>query len=313
MLLQEYQRFTLECSLVIGKIPDEAPTFLLERILPQLKNMVDRNKAVHKTKDETITLRLNKLEIEEHHVTLLFQYADKNASDPSFTHTDTGNTRTEQKQDGEGISVSAHLIIRRAPTGKLLNTCHDVILEEVPGISRGVIEAGLTHMLSECSKADFKKPDSSKILLCRPKVSLQHNGNETLHDLLESGTINGFVAVKIGVQNALDEEGELVVVDERLVLKVKRTRGQKAMTLINKARDKIFAREYSRLQIRYQGDNKRSLTLDVGVREANIAEKIFAKSSLVNFDEPIAQCQTEVHVKLKKLMIEILNKMAKVK
>jgi hypothetical protein len=313
MLLQEYQRFALECSLVIGKIPDEAPTFLLERILPQLKSLVDKNEAVHKTKEETITLRLYKLEIEDHQVTLLFQYADKNASDPSFTHTDTGNTRTEQKKEGEGISVSAHLIIRRAPTGKLLNTCHDAILEEVPGISRGVIEAGLTHMLSECSKTDFQKPDSKKPLQCRPKVSLQHNGNEKLHDLLKTGTISGFVAVKTGVQNALDEEGELVVADERLVLKVKRTRGQQAMILINKARDKILDRQYSRLQIRYQGDNKRSQTLDVGVREANIAEKMFAKSSLITFDEPIAQCQTGVHVKLKSKMIDILNKMAKVK
>lgn len=310
MLLQEYQRFALECSLVIGKMPDGAPKFLLERFLPKLERLVIANKAVHKTRNETVCLRLYKLLIDENQVTMLFQYADMNASDPSFTHTDTGATRTEKKDDGEGISVSAHLIIQRKPTGKLLDTCHDAILEEVPGISRSVIEAGLTHMLSECAVEEFIKPDSKKPLQCRPKISLQHNGNEKLNDLLKSGTINGFVAVRTGVQNQLDEEGELIVADERLVLKVKRTRGEKAMILINKARDKILARQYTRLQIRYTGDNKRSLTFDVGAREENISEKMFAKSSLINFDEPIAQCQIDVHIKLKDKMTDILNKMA---
>lgn len=311
MLLQEYQRFALECTFAIGKIPDEAPPFTLEMILPKLKKLVDENNAVHKTKEDTVSLRLYKLLIEDKHVTMLFQYADKNAADPSFTHTDTGATRTEEKKPGEGISVSAHLIIQRTPNGKLLNTLHDAILEEVPGISRGVIEAGLTHMLSECASEQFEKPDSKKPLQCRPKITLQHNGNETLEQLLKSGTISGFVAVKTGVQNALDEEGELLVADERLVLKVKRTRGEQAMALINKARDKILDREFSRLQIRYKADSKRSLTLDVGAREKNISEKLFAKSSLVVFDEPITQCQVEIHNKLKEKMIQILNKMAK--
>ncbi len=311
MLLQEYQRFALECTFAIGKIPDDAPNYKLDMILPKLQKLVEENKAVHRTKEESITLRLYKLVPEDDQITMLFQYADKNASDPSFTHTETGATRTEEKQDGEGISVSAHLIIRRKPTSELLSMFHDAVLEEVPGISRAVIEAGLTHMLSECAGGQFEKPDAKKPLQCRPKITLKHNGNETLQQLLKSGTISGFVAVKTGVQPALDEEGELKIADERIVLKVKRSRGEQAMALINKARDTIQEREYTRLQIRYKADSKRSSTLDVGAREENIGEKMFAKSSLVTFDEPIAQCQVKIHDKLKVKMIALLNKMEK--
>ncbi|RYV03778.1 hypothetical protein SOPP22_02845 [Shewanella sp. OPT22] len=309
MLLQEYQRFALECTLVVGKMPEDAPNFNLEKFLPKLVKFVNDNKAVHKTKDDTVSLRLSKVETEEKYISLLFQYADKNAADPSFSHTETGKTRTVYKEAGEGISVSAHLIINRKPTGELFNTYHDAVLEEVPGISRSVIEAGLTHILSECAVEEFEREDAKKPIKCRPKISLRHNGSAKLNDLLKNGTINGFVAVKTRVDNSLDEEGELKVADERLVLKVKRSRGEKALALINKAKDKIKDRQYSKLQIRYKGDNKRSSTLDVGVREENIAEKMFAKSSQIDVDEPIAQCQEIIHTKLKSKMVLILNRM----
>lgn len=307
MILQEYQRFALECTFVVGKIPDDAPVFTLERFLPKLKKLVEENQAIHKTKNDSITLRLSKLDICDAKITMLFKYADKNATDPSFTHTETGKTRTVQKEDGEGVSVSAHLVLLRAPNGKLLNTYHDAILEEVPGLSRNVIEAGLTHMLSVCATEHFERDDNKKQLQCRPKISLTFDGNDTLDELLKTGTITGFVAVKTKVHNKLDEKAELVVADERIVLKVKRSRGQEAMRLIQLAKNYASDNEYSRLQIRYQSNNKRNKTLEVGSREQDIAEKMFAKSTIVYLGEKVEQCQEEIHVELEEKLVNILQ------
>lgn len=307
MILQEYQRFALECTFVVGQIPEDAPQFTLERFLPKLKKWVYENKAVHTTKNDSITLRLSKLEFDDNQITMLFKYADKNATNPSFTHTQTGETRTVLKEDGEGISVSAHLVLLRKPNGKLLNSYHDAILEEVPGLSRGVIAAGLTHMLSECSTVHFKKDDSKKQLQCRPKVSLTFDGNDTLDELLKTGTITGFVAVKTKVTNKLDEKAELIIADERIVLKVKRSRGEEAMRLINMAKDFASDKEYSRLQIRYQGNNKRTKTLEVSSREEDIAEKMFAKSTIIYLGEKVDQCQEDIHNQLQEKLIAILD------
>lgn len=307
MILQEYQRFALECTFVVGQIPEDAPQFTLERFLPKLKKLVDENNAVHTTKNDSITLRLSKLEFDDDKITMLFKYADKNATNPSFTHTETGATRTVPKEDGEGISVSAHLVLLKKPNGKLLNNYHDAILEEVPGLSRGVIEAGLTHMLSECSTVHFEKDDNKKQLKCRPKISLTFDGNDTLDELLKTGTISGFVAVKTKVKNKLDEKAELIVADERIVLKVKRSRGEEAMRLINLAKDFASDKEYSRLQIRYQGNNKRTKTLEVSSREEDVAEKMFAKSTIIYLGEKVEQCQEDIHNQLQEKLVAILN------
>ncbi|WP_298775150.1 hypothetical protein [uncultured Shewanella sp.] len=307
MIMQEFQRFALECTFSIGQIPESAPQFTLERFLIKLQNLVLDNKAVHKTKDDTVTLRLSKLDINEETVVMLFKYADINATDPSFTHSDTGDTRTEPKKDGEGISVSSHLVLLRNPKEQSNQANHDAIFEEVPGISRKIIEAGLTHMLKECAVEHFEKKGSKKENMCRPKISLTYDGNDSLEQLLKKGHITGFVAVKTKLKDQLDEESKLIITDEKITFKVKRSMGEKAMRAIQTVKSYASKNDYSKVQIRYQSNDKRSKTFEVKSREENIAEKMFAKSTVINLTEKVEQCQEDIHNELKKKLIYILN------
>lgn len=309
MILQQYERFILECCFGVRKYPEESPDFDLERILPQLSRMVTANQAVYEIKNADVSLRLNRLVVEDDVVTMLFQYADKKATDPTFTRIADGKTRTVPKAPGEGISVSAHLVINRKPYSDALKIFHHAVLEEVPGITKRIVAKGLTHMLSVCAQSTFRRDGEKKDLKCRPIVSLEFNGNEKLRDLLRKGSITGLVAFKDVVDNKMDEEGEFKIKDERMTLVTLKTRGQQALDTIERVKDWIGAREYTRLQIRYDGDNKRKRTLEVGVREQDISEKMFAKSSLITVDEAISQCQETIHPKLHGKMLDKLNHM----
>ncbi|MDH0447247.1 hypothetical protein [Shewanella sp. GD04112] len=312
MILQQYERYLLECNFGVRKHPDDAPDFNFERILPNLKNMVAKNQALYEIKNGDVSLRLHKLKVEEYAVTMLFQYADKKATDPTFTEIITGKTRTAEKKEGEGISVSAHLVIRREPHNKALKIFHHAILEEVPGITRQVIANGLTHMLSICAQSTYRRDGEQKDLKCRPMISLEFNGNEKLSTLLNKGTIRGFVAFRDAVDNKMDEDSEFTVKDERITLVALKTRGEKALKMIEEAKGWVNKREYTRLQIKYVGDNRRHRTLEVGVRERDIAEKMFAKSSLVSLNDPIAQCQEDIHTKLHQKIVAKLEEMVQV-
>ncbi|QSX40885.1 hypothetical protein [Shewanella cyperi] len=311
MIIQQYERYLLECNFGVRKHPDDAPDFDLERILPKLKSMVASNKAVYEIKNGDVSLRLNQLNIDDQTVTMLFQYADKKATDPTFTEILTGKTRTAEKKEGEGISVSAHLVIQRKPSSEALKIFHHAILEEVPGITRQILANGLTHMLAICAQSTYQRDGEKKDLKCRPMVSLEFNGNEKLSSLLNKGTIRGFVAFRDAVDNKMDEDSEFTVKDERITLVALKTRGEQALRLIEDAKGWVNKRQYTRLQIKYVGDNKRQRTLEVGVRERDIAEKMFAKSSLVSVSEPIAQCQEVVHAKLHEKILIKLHDMVK--
>ncbi|WP_338591363.1 hypothetical protein VXM60_02270 [Shewanella khirikhana] len=293
------------------KYPNESPDFDLERILPPLKKLVDENQAVYVINNGDVSLRLNKLHITDDVVTMLFQYADKKATDPTFTRIADGKTRTVQKEEGEGVSVSAHLVINRKPQNTALKIFHHALLEEVPGITKRLLAKGLTHMLAECAKSSYRRDGIKKDFKCRPMVSLEFNGNEKLSDLLSKGSITGLVAFRDVVANKMDEDAEFKVKDERMTLVTLRKRGKAALDTIEKAKDWIGDRKYTRLQIRYEGDNKRKQTLEVGVREQDISEKMFAKSSFVSVDEAIAQCQETIHPKLHNKMLTKLDDMVK--
>lgn len=311
MLLLEYQRFALECSMILNKTPEDAPKIKLENILLPLKKYIDEKKAIHTTMGGRKTFIIREMHIDDHKIVFLMQYADMDATDPSFTNIGTGTTRTETKKEGEGISVSAHLVLSRSPQSVLRDVVHDAILEEVPGLSKTVLKAGLNAILHECTALEFEHPESNRILKCRPLIGLDYNAGEKLEDLLKHGSVTGFVATRASAIDKLDEDGELFVSQERMEIRVKKSRGQKAIDMIKKARDAVQGREYTRLMIRYEGDDKRTKSLEVQTREQNIAEKFFAKNYKIDVEHKVEQCQDTIHIELVDKMVLLLNKMAK--
>lgn len=316
MLLLETERFILETTFVLNPYPADAPIMTLEQCLPYLKQMIEDEEAVYTMRKDTAQLRISDFSHWDYEgeegkgaITLLLQYTDSKASDPSFGHMETGLTRTVAKENGEGLSVSAHLTIETHSINEAMPTVHNAVLEEVGGITKTVINSALTSMLRECTNFEFKDENTGRTKKCRPQVKVDANAGQKLEDIMKKGKISGFSAVKYKAENKMDEEGELEVQQEAIIIKSPHKRGQPAIDLIKKVAKLTNAQNYSRLMVRYQDANNRQKSLNISTREEDFADGLFGKSEKIILGENIQQCEPEIHEELSGKMVDYLMKM----
>ena len=312
MLLQDNERYVNECSLVLSPYPDTAPIMNLEACAHHLCKHIDDKKAVYVYQKDTCSLRITDYDYSDGYLTLLLQVADKKASDPAFSHFETGITRTEKKRDNEGIASTAHLAIAVKPSDEDFPNIYDAVLEEVSGVTKTIVSQALTKFLDDATDFDFKSPDSGNIIKCRPKASLQAHPSHALSEMLKKGWVTGFSVVKNRTDDRLDEFDGLSVEAEHLTIKVeKRSRAEKAMEQIKKLQRFAISSKYSKIVVRYLDSNKRNKSLQISAREENIADKFFSKADKITLETDIEQCQKAIHEEFDRKLCEKLADMTK--
>lgn len=309
MLLSERERYVLECQITSTTTPDKAPPIYLNKYIHHLKRLAENGDALYKMSNGRVAIRLVKVKIFEDVSVLLFQYTNKDLSNPSFSEIQTGKTRVAKKKNGEGISVSAHLCINNKPSNETLPEVNTALLEEVHGLSKINVNAALSSFIKKSTNFSYTDPETKKEHKCNPRARIDYNANQNLKTLLSKGSITGFQAVKSSSVPSLDEKGQIQVEEETLKLRVARTTGDEALNLINKAVSLVKQKQYSELAVRYVDENNRHKTLGVSTREQNIREKVFAKSEKIVLEGSIInQCEEEIHEELFDKMRSYLTK-----
>ncbi|EGQ9248532.1 hypothetical protein F9H63_15115 [Vibrio parahaemolyticus] len=312
MHLQDNERYVNECSLELSPYPDNAPIMTLEDCAPHLCKLIDEKKAVYVFQKETCSLRITDYDYSDGYLTLLLQVADKKASDPAFSHFETGETRTEKKRENEGIASTAHLVISVKPNDNDFPNIYDAVLEEVSGVTKTIVSQALTKFLDDATDFDFKSPDSGKNIRCRPRASLQAHPSHALSEMLKKGWVTGFSVVKNRADDRLDEFEGMSVEAEHLTIKVeKRSRAEKALEQIRKLQRFAINSKYSKIVVRYLDSNKRNKSLQISAREENIADKFFSKADKIILESDIEQCQRKIHEEFDRKLCEKLVEMAK--
>lgn len=311
MLLQDNERYVIECSLQMQPYPDNAPNMPLTACVPHLTQLIDDGNAVYVYQKDTCSLRITDYDHSDGYLTLLLQIADKKASDPAFSDFETGVTRTEKKRDNEGIAATAHLVISTTPSDEDFPNMYDAVLEEVSGVTKTVVSQALTKFFDEATDFDFVNPDSGKKIRCRPRISLQAHPSHALSEMLKKGWVTGFSVVKNRADDRLDEYEGLSVEAEQLTIKVeKRSRAQKALDQIKRLQRFAVESKYSKVIVKYLDSNKRHKSLSISAREENIADKFFSKSDKVTLETDIEQCQKTIHEEFDEKLCRKLAEMA---
>ncbi|MEZ9627854.1 hypothetical protein [Aliivibrio fischeri] len=319
MLLLETERYIVETTLALTPIPTCAPIITLSDCLTDLKSAIDNGTAVYSMRNERVQIRIKQYtelfldkdnEEKGKALALLIQYVDSDASDPSFGKMDTGDIRVVPKEENEGLSVTAHLVIDLKSINEAMPTVHHAVLEDVNGINKTNISSALTRILRDCTDLDFINEENQNRNKCRPQVKLDVNAGHKLKELLDKGFVAGFKAVKYQTDVKLDEEGDLELKEECIILKSKHKRGEAALEMIKKAAKLAKDKEFSRLMVRYQNDNKKQSTFNVSTREENFTDGLFAKSEKIILTDTIQQCEKELHKELTKKMVNYLLTMS---
>ena len=310
MILEDYGRYVIECDLELGRIPDDAPHMPLTQCLPYLLKMIDSGEAVYEFKKGEAVARILTYEmIPDESITLLFQLADKNASDPAFAQLDTGVSRVIRKGQGEGLAATAHLVISLESQSPAFPEIYSAVFEEVPGITRTLIGAVMTALFNEAVDFEFDRNKDGKRsrCKCRPRASLLPLSAQDLTECLKDGWLLGFSAVRKVKDQTLDEEGEITIEESRLVLKTKKSGAQRAIDLVKKAANIINKKGYTDLRVMYEDENKRRKSIPINPKREDLQASVFVRSEYVHLPEKIEQCQDDIHPDLVKDMRVILN------
>lgn len=310
MILEDYGRYVIDCDLELGRIPDDAPHIPLTQCLPYLLKLIDAGKAVYEfKKGEAVARILSYEEVPNKSITLLFQLADTNASDPAFAKLETGVSRVVRKGDGEGLAATAHLVISLFFNDTATTEIYTAVFEEVPGVTRTLIGAVMTALFHEVTDFEFDRDKDGKHsrCKCRPRVSLIPLSAQNLSDCLKDGWLLGFSAVRKIKDQVLDEEGDIKIEESRLVLKTKKSGAQRAIDLVKRTVSLVHKQGYTDLRIMYEDENKRKKSIPINPKRQDLQASVFIRSEYVHLPVRIEQCQSEIHTDLVKEMRTILS------
>ncbi|MDE1489064.1 hypothetical protein KKI90_22855 [Xenorhabdus bovienii] len=313
MILGDNERFMLKCEVTINSHPKDAPNISLLSCIPILMQRFKENNVLYEVNNGRAGVAITGIEDDDEFVKFLFHYANKDASDPAFSDLKKGKTRVEKKKEGEGLSCTSHLIIKKTPRDKLLPNSYEAILEEVPSVTRTLLSNALTSLLNiDSFRFDRKRKNGGKNLKCRPIIIIDLLAASTLEQSLSIGYLCGLTAVRSYTQKTLDANGVISIDEEMIKMSCNARQGKGAMAAIKTAYDELRGRHYGTLRISLKDQNKRTTTenikIDKAMTLAELAVAQLAKREKALLATPIATCQTSFHAelieKMKKYMLK---------
>ncbi|MDB5664417.1 hypothetical protein [Cypionkella sp.] len=198
MAVQSHSRNIQFLDLVISRKTQHARFPSLAELVPLWDEHSKSNSSLPKEFEKgTVTALIKEvsLDLTSETVTLLIEFSDMDAPDPTFRDHKKKATRHIGKTAGEGNSYSAHLIIS-TKRQKLPNT-YICVLEMVPSISSSRVQVILNDAIRSVCNAtkdgrfQFTKPGvSKKALSFVPYVQLHGHPSDQFNRDIEHGTIS---------------------------------------------------------------------------------------------------------------------------
>ncbi|MGL1150610.1 hypothetical protein ACSTLH_13740 [Vibrio parahaemolyticus] len=305
-MLSYYERNFDYLELKLGCIPatHKINFSLEEHIVEKLEKGAAENTAVYKLRNDTAALHLHKVKVDKKRrlLTCLLHYTDKNISDPAFKHLRSGAVRTAKKETGEGIAVSAHLIILLEPILTSKDNAHLCVLETVPGIPKSLLEKAFNAYFNGLIKGNgWVKKGTNKAV--RPSFSFSHLACDSLTSGLKTRRLTGvtLLSKSLDHNDDFDEDG-LSIKESQVSFAVGESLTQElTKTMLHSISKKARARGYTTLKVRYYDTYQGTKTGTFHSLDEDTIERaagVFSKRGRVYVEDKIEQCQDLIHHEL---------------
>ncbi|EIX9575927.1 hypothetical protein ML067_002422 [Klebsiella pneumoniae] len=309
-MLSDYERWVFVYDLIIKPKHPSAPDITMKDALGRLKLLFDAGKAVKMYFNESRALRLSDLQINNYSkkASLLIQMCDKNASDPVFSELKSGSLRVEPKLDGEGIAVSAHIVLSMLPNKGSTNS-HLMLAEEVPGIGRTALQSFLQALMKEAFEGqEFKNPNTKRMCEQRPMLQISSHQSKSLQESLKGGKLLTVTLTSNKKINAFDQNPYTKQVDHVVKLKVvkqPKTLGDK-VNFVDQMRNKAHSEGFDNFKVTFRNHEKQdSLEFE---RNDDATTKLFTRSEKVSLGEPIKQCEAQIHTNFHEKLLTLMKR-----
>ncbi|PSU42628.1 hypothetical protein C9J12_28785 [Photobacterium frigidiphilum] len=282
-----------------------------------LELLHQKNLAIYSFNDDKSSFRIAKLEKKSTTLSILFQYSNKNASDPSFLNQVTGEVRTADKSSDENPAQSIHMIIdlnsRKCNRSNI--TTNLVLIEDVPSIDRQLLKSGFNSFFRSIGESYWefnrqKESGKESVVQCRPLFSFTNLASDDLISLFNTKKISTIKLIKkrtTGLNDPVISEEETAI-----TYKVaKKTTTQAYDYIIDKVIKLGRDEGYSILKFNYKDEQNKSGTAtfkNIESQRLSSLEAAYSKKELIKTDNPIMQCEDDFHYELHHKMKNTLLK-----
>lgn len=307
-MLKEKERWILFYDKSLEPIPDGAREIDINEVLPGLYARQQAGESVKLIHSETAAIRISDMEVDSTNeiAVFLLQYGDMEISDPVFSNLTTGELRIAPKLDGEGVAISAHMLVSLKPS--ILDGSYLTLLEDVPGIGKTKLEPFFTSEFKQVSDHLTYKEDGL-IKHCRPRLSLEGHSSQTIKESLERGYLKGVELIKSTTVSELDEPD--YIKKERYIAKLNLVRinySCEIVSFINRLKDKAKKLDYSEMNVIYKREEGRQKSIPISTAREDIGDVLFSRYEMISLSTPLPQCSDkisgEVVQKMKKMLLQ---------
>ncbi|EML4352307.1 hypothetical protein [Enterobacter hormaechei] len=309
-MLSDYERWVFVYDLTIKPKHPSAPEIALKDALIRLKSVFEAGKAVKMYFNETRAMRLSDLQINNYSkkASLLIQMCDKNASDPVFSELKSGSLRVEPKMDGEGIAVSAHVVISMQPNKDSTHS-YLMLVEDVPGIGRTALKSFLQALMKEAFDGmEFKNPHTKRMCEQRPMLEISSHQSKSLQESLKGGKLLTVTLTSNKKINQFDKNPYTKQVDH--VVKLKVVKQPKTLTdkvnFVQDMRNKAHAEGFDNFKVTFKNHEKQdSLEFDY---KDDATTKLFTRTEKISLGDPINQCEAKIHDNFHEKLLTLIKR-----
>lgn len=306
MIHNDYTRYISQCKLIIkhsSKDNEDTPDIPLSSFMPLIIKhhnalLIKRSMLTYEMYDGQIIIGLSDIKEYDDKYVLLFEYSNKNASDPFFNEPTKRKQRRASKVGAEGYGLTAHLIIKK-DDDKTVLLRHSCVFEEIAGFNLTYIERAL-NAICRGLKTNFSYKKDDKKINYYPKLELFRSSSQTFKEALKDGYISHLTAIKYTPIPDIDTK-KVKKQEERLTLTIMKEKRKKILEYLKMFHNK-HRNEYPLIKVTIVDKNNKSHTEDIkhdrDLTLAEIESLTIVEKERIDLSNPINLCQSEIHNEL---------------
>lgn len=310
MFLEKFNRYVRRYDVVLGARKSSAPVLPLVAndgeysVFDAINEKLKTGKATIKQSNGDLVELIKAEHLnQENAIVLLFHRASPDAADPTYRKRAGGrlSVRVADKEDDEEQSVSCHLVIRATPHS---GNSYFATLEEIPGLSMGVLREVLAALLQDYTYK-FEKKKKEQETYCT--IRAEGMKSETVADALKTGKANFITLVRKAPAKYVDGDGLWEPMNDIMKLRVKgeiqeENWRDKIGGLLKTAKDDGW--EKFNIEIALPEKRTRQVSLD---RMQDAQEILFVKADNIVLANEIGVCSTDFHRELVEKSMGVLR------
>ncbi|QGZ94964.1 hypothetical protein DSM104635_01799 [Terricaulis silvestris] len=309
-MLHRVERTALHYDVGVGSSPAHAPAQSLLTIIRAVAELSSKGEAIWRRNKGKSVIRIARVRIHNNgsRAVLLFQHSDRDAADPSFSELVTGETRTEQKGLGEGVAVSAHMVIDLTPSARNPHV-YQAVLEHVPGLTKYYVEQALQSVVRKV--AGYRFADINGLSgQAYPVLSFSTRLQESLFAEVAKGQLNQIVFIRHEqLGDGFDNEPAVLPKEETYRLQAVAERSGKGVValmnrLIKSGRDK----GYTSAKFVFTNEDGKTKQPTFDISRAENFEAFVAKASQFEVEDDLAQCEAEIRADVSRKLDALLQR-----